>query len=140
MPNKKLLQKKLEEIFNQLHHLKSLVKLKRVELFGVEQNLYFAERVMERLIGAAIDINMHLVADLKAKVPDNYFDSFVALARMKILPSAFAKRIALSTSLRNILIHEYQNIDEKKFYDAMKIALKDYTKYAKYINQFIGNL
>lgn len=134
MPDKKLIAKKLSEIFKQLEHLSKLVKLSQRELFGNESNFYFAERVMERLIGAAIDINMHLIADLKAEVPESYFDSFLALAKVKILPFSFAKRIAPSTSLRNILVHEYQALDSKKFMTGLKMALRDYEKYARYID------
>ncbi|MEK9133009.1 MAG: HepT-like ribonuclease domain-containing protein [Patescibacteria group bacterium] len=91
MPNKKLIFKKLEEILKQLGHLKILAKIKEKQLVGDARNFYFAERVMERLIGAALDINMHMVADLTGEVPENYFDSFTALAKLNILPPSFAQ-------------------------------------------------
>lgn len=138
MPNKKLIFKKLGEIVKQLGHLKILVKMKEKQLIGDVRNFYFAERVMERLIGAALDINMHIVADLTGEVPENYFDSFTALAKLKILPSSFAKRIALSTSLRNILVHEYQTLDTRRFCAALKRGLVDYSRYVKHIEGFLG--
>lgn len=137
MPNKELLLRKLAEILKQLDHLTQLTKLKENELASNESQFYFAERVMERLIGAAIDINMHLVSDLAGEVPENYFDSFIALGKLKILPLPFAKKIALSASLRNILVHEYQQLDFTKFYEALTIAQHDYMKYAKRIQKFL---
>lgn len=136
MPDKKLILRKLGEMSKQLEHLRQLIKLKEIELIGNEAQFYFAERVMERLIQAAIDINMHLVYDLKGETPRDYYSSFLALVPLKILPQAFAKRIAPSTALRNILVHEYQELDTPKFYKALKVAFKDYAKYVNCIEKF----
>lgn len=137
MPNKKLIFEKLDEILQQFEHIKQLIKLSDSELFGIPRNFYFAERVMERLIGAAIDINMHIASDMGKGTPKDYFHSFLILGELKILPAAFAKKIAPSTSLRNILVHEYKNLEEKKFRLALKEAIADYGRYAKYIEAFL---
>lgn len=137
MPNRRLIQKKLSEILKQLKHLQKLVHLDEAALFGKAENYYFAERVMERLIGAAIDINMHIAADATDEIPENYYDSFLILSKIKIFPQAFAKKIAPSTSLRNILVHEYQKIDSKKFQQALRHGLKDYTEYAEYLQKYL---
>ncbi|MBI4975487.1 DUF86 domain-containing protein [Candidatus Peregrinibacteria bacterium] len=137
MPDKNLLNRKITEILKQLEHLKILLKLKSVELFDRANNFYFAERVMERMIGAAIDMNMHIVADLGGEVPKDYHSSFIDLAKYKILPLAFAKRIALSTTLRNLLVHEYQSMDEGKFKQALKFGFQDYKKYLEYIEKWL---
>lgn len=137
MPDKKLIQRKIAEILKQLEHLKYINRLRDQELFGKESNFYFAERVMERLIGAAIDINMHCAPDFGEAMPEDYFSSFLTLAKLKILPFSFAKRIAPSTSLRNIIVHEYGNLDPKKFRKALRQAQKDYTKYVMYLERYL---
>lgn len=138
MPNRELILAKLAEILKQLDHLKKLVKLTRDDLFENEENLYFAERVMERMIGAAIDINMHLASDLANETPLDYFESFVTLGKLDILPLKFAQSIAPSTSLRNILAHEYQTLNMDKFYESLQLALKQYRQYAQYIGKFLN--
>lgn len=140
MPDKNLLNRKIAEIIKQLGHLKILLKLKPVELFGKANNFYFAERVIERMIGAAIDINMHIVTDLGGEVPKDYHSSFIDLAKYKILPLSFAKKIALSTTLRNLLVHEYQSVDEAKFQQALKYGLQDYKKYLGYIKKHLDKM
>ena len=137
MPDKNLIFKKLAEILKQLKYLKQLSVLSEKTLISEETKMYLAERVMERLISAALDINMHVAADLTKEVPEDYFSSFFALAKLKIYPISFAKKIAPSASLRNILVHEYQDINIKKFRAAIKKALVDYSKYAKYIKVFL---
>ncbi len=137
MPNRELLLKKLAEIVKQLENLKKLVKLKQEELFGNEAKFYFAERVMERLIGAAIDINMHLASDLANETPADYFQSFITMGKLGVMPGKFSKQIAPSTSLRNILAHEYQSLDTDKFHKGLKLALNQYRDYAKYVEKFL---
>lgn len=137
MPNKKLLIRKLRHIAVELKHLERLANLSAKELFGKAQNYYFAERVMERLINAAIDINMHLITDLDFEMTEDYFTSFIRLGEHEIIPMRLAKRIAPSTSLRNILVHEYEKVNPEKFKKSLRSALKDYAEYSKYIAEFI---
>lgn len=137
MPNKKLVLRKLSQINLQLKHLKELTRLTDAKLFGEARNCYFAERVIERLIGAAIDINMHLISDLGFDLPQDYFGSFIRLGEHKILSKKLAAKLAPSTKLRNILVHEYEEVDTVKFKKAFKSALADYAAYAVQILRFI---
>lgn len=137
MPDKNLIYRKLDEMIKQLRYLRKLEALEEKKFVLEETNLFLAERVMERLIGAALDINMHLVADLSGEVPDDYFSSFIELAKCGVLPLSFAKKLAPSTSLRNILVHEYQELNLKKFREAMGMALHEFPRYVKYVQQCV---
>ena len=138
MPDRNLIYKKIAEILKQLNYLKKLSWLNEKQLLLEEPQLFLSERVMERLIGAAIDINMHLFSDLTGEVSNTYFNSFLDCARLKVFPVSFAKEIAPSTGLRNILVHEYQELDIKKFHDAMQTALRYFTRYIRYVEKFIA--
>jgi len=59
------------------------------------------------------------------------------LAKIKILPKKFSEEISKSVGLRNILVHQYQKLDEKIFYNSIKDCLKSYTKYCAYILKHI---
>lgn len=137
MPDRRLIYKKLEEILKQLKYLQKLSRLSEREFVLQETQQFLAERVMERLIGAAIDINMHIIADLTGEVPAHYFTSFLELARLKIYPLSFAKKIGGCTTVRDILVHEYQELNLKKFRQSIKSALRDFPKYVKHIEKFV---
>lgn len=139
MHDRHLVYKKLEEILKQLKNLKNLEKMSKKRFVFEEIYQLFAERVMERLIGAAIDINMHLISDLTGKIPINYFLSFIELGRLDILPAPFMEKLGQCTTVRNILVHEYQELDLKKFREGIKSALRDFPKYVKYIEKFIDS-
>lgn len=77
--------------------------------------------------------------NLKNEVPINYSLSFIELGRLDILPASFVEKLGQCTTVRNILVHEYQELDLKKFRGAVKSALRDFPKYVKYIDKFIDS-
>lgn len=42
--------------------------------------------------------------------------------------------------MRNILVHEYMEIDDEKVYSAIPLVLKEYKEYLKQVEDFIENL
>ncbi len=137
MPDKLLIERKLQEITKQLKYLKELVKISEKTFLSDDVQMYFAERVVQRMVDAAIDINMHVASDKKWETPDSYFNSFLALADLKIYSREFAESIAPSAKLRNIIVHEYLKLNIKKFKESLDCALRDYPKYVKHVQKFL---
>jgi uncharacterized protein YutE (UPF0331/DUF86 family) len=105
---------------------------------GVNQAL--AERYLERAIGRMIDVNYHLITELGAAPPRDYFESFVRLADHGVMDSQFARRIASCAGLRNRIAHEYDDIDPAKLHDALRGAMVDVPLYAQHVARFLDSL
>lgn len=99
------------------------------------------ERFLERLIGRAIDINRHIIAELgdSANSVVRQRDTFLRLADLGVYPEEFANSIAPSAGLRNALVHEYNTIDPAMLQKSIGTAIKEYNEYAKYILAFLEN-
>jgi len=98
------------------------------------------ERLLERIISRAIDINEHIIreqGDLAISPPKDYRETFIRLAELDIYPKDFADEIAKSVGTRNILVHEYDKVDYQRVYDSVKSCLKDYHAYLSYILTFL---
>ena len=96
------------------------------------------ERVLEVIVGEAIDINQHLVIkNEKGGLPFDFTKSFLFLVELGVYPEEFAKKIADSVGLRNILVHQYRELDEHIFYSSIKDCLEQYTQYCKYIAGYL---
>lgn len=96
------------------------------------------ERLIERVVNEAIDINQHIISQSeKAKLPFNFKKSFELLTDLNVYPKEFADKIARSVGLRNILVHQYSDLNEQIFYTSIKDCLADYEKYCEYILEFI---
>jgi uncharacterized protein YutE (UPF0331/DUF86 family) len=50
----------------------------------------------------------------------------------------FAVRIAPSTGLRNILVHEYQKIDDEIVFNSINNVKKYYLEYIDVISKYLG--
>ncbi len=98
------------------------------------------ERLLEKIIMRAIDINEHIIAELSSgegKRP-SYKETFLLLSKFKIYEKKFAEKISDSAGLRNALIHDYDDIRISDVYDSINDALKQYDKYCEYILKFIS--
>jgi len=138
MLDKELVKNKLSFMQKEL---KILVQYKDCTLEEVASDYFkhtIIERVLERIINDALDINQHIISEAEEQEPPNdYKETFLALSTLGIYPKEFAERISKSVGLRNILVHNYRKLDEEKFYNSIKDCLNDYGNYCEYILKFL---
>ena len=136
MLDKVLIKRKLKQIQAYLEELSPIAKKSKQD-FVSSYIHYTAERLTELIVGNAIDINFHIIKELNFHAPLEYKESFIVLGKEKILSLDFAKNIADSAGLRNLLIHHYDKFDLDRFYDNLKEGIIDYEKYIDDIYKFI---
>ncbi len=112
------------------------------DIVGDFVKLAAVERLLERIVLRAIDINEHLMSELatgqEGKITRlTYRDTFLMLAPLGVYPQAFAEQIAKSAGLRNILVHDYQDVDRRIVYDSMRTYLEAYSQYIDSILAFL---
>jgi uncharacterized protein YutE (UPF0331/DUF86 family) len=119
--------------------------LKRLEVFSdlsidqiAKDFIKFAalKNILMETIGRAIDINQHFISELsrpETEAPKTYRETFLLLEDLKILPGDFAEEISKSAGLRNVIVHEYNNLDKVIIYKKVGDAINQYVKYCDYI-------
>ena len=98
------------------------------------------ERILERIIARAIDINQHIVAesgDKNTSAPKDYKETFTALVDIGVYDNNFAQEISKSVGTRNMLVHEYDKADYSRVYNSIGDCLRDYNRYCEYILKFL---
>lgn len=96
------------------------------------------ERLIQLLVDVAVDINAHILVDEGFASPQDAFDSFIRAGQIGVLPSNFAEAIAPATGERNIIVHEYEEIDDALVYDSIKETLKMFNEYREYCLAFLA--
>lgn len=96
------------------------------------------EREIQLIVECATDINNMILKKLKKGPSKDYFNSFIDLAENHILEMEFALKIAPSTGLRNILVHEYQQIDDSIVFKSVENITKYYLHYIDVISSYLG--
>jgi len=136
--NHELLNRKVSLIWQDLEQLQELAKLDLSQYLADFRNEILAERYLERIIGRVIDINFHIVAEQSLSAPTDYYSSFIQLVELKILDRDSATRYAKLAGLRNRLAHEYNGIDEKTIYKALKDLVIELPRYIEAVKDFMG--
>lgn len=137
MIDRALVIRKINLILKDLKAIESFGRMSIDAYLGDPVNEPAAERYLERIIGRMIDVNYHIVTELGDPPPRDYYESFIALARRQVLPMDFAQVIAQSAGLRNRIAHEYDEIDERKVFEALRDALRDIPLYIDHVHRFL---
>jgi len=92
-----------------------------------------AERNLQKIIEAIIDIGKMIIADLKLREPGNNREVFLVLEEKSLFPSEYMELIDRIIGMRNIIVHSYDRIDDAIVYRVLKKSLGD-------IKKLIGHL
>jgi uncharacterized protein YutE (UPF0331/DUF86 family) len=76
------------------------------------------QRGLQLAIQVCIDIGAHLVAELELPLPPDYRGVFSALVA-EGLDAQLAERLGSATGLRNLLVHDYLDIDEDVIWESL---------------------
>ncbi len=140
MIDRVLVTRKITLILKDLSALTDLSRQSREAYLDNPINEVLAERYLERMIGRMIDINYHLITESGHPPPKDYHESFQMLGTMGVLQGEFSREIVFSAGLRNRIVHEYDEIDATKVYEALQVAVQHLPTYLDHVNRFIGGL
>jgi uncharacterized protein YutE (UPF0331/DUF86 family) len=87
-----------------------------------------AERNLQKVIEAIIDLGKMLIADKKLREPSNNREVFQILEEEGLFPSELMPLIDKMIGMRNVLVHTYNRIDDSIIYGVLKKNLLDIKK------------
>ncbi|MDO8836276.1 MAG: DUF86 domain-containing protein [Vicinamibacterales bacterium] len=137
MIDRELVTRKMLLIAKDIGAIEELAAMTAETFLASPMNAVLAERYVERVVGRMIDVNYHLVTEAGQAPPPDYFQSFVQLATLGVYPSEFARRMAACAGLRNRIAHEYDDIDPRKLFQAVRQAVLDAPEYLRYVDAWL---
>ena len=123
-----VVKKKLESITK---YLSDLLPFKKISYNEFMQRHYEIERILELLIMTASDIIFHMITDRGEPAPSSYKAAFLRAGELGIISKKLSRSLALSAGLRNILVHEYEEIDYKIVHKSIPTAIRDFSALIK---------
>jgi len=137
MLDKNFVQENIKDIQETLKLIESFKKYELNQIVS-DFHLYGSLRyAFIELIGRAVDINQHIIKEKDGEVPQDYAETFKILAKINVLEQDFANKLSKSVGLRNVIVHEYEEVDDKLLYNSIDIALEQYPRYCQAILEFI---
>ena len=96
-----------------------------------------AERYLQLAIQCVLDIGNHILADRKLREPEEYRDIVKTLGDHSLISPDLTERLIPLVGLRNILVHDYLDIDRPRLYDALQAELEDLEEFAKQVAKLL---
>ncbi|MEJ5350912.1 MAG: DUF86 domain-containing protein [Melioribacteraceae bacterium] len=87
-------------------------------------------------IQIVIDVSCHLVTKLNLSSPKSYYDCIKKLNNEKILSNDLTEKLHRLIGLRNILVHEYVEIDIEKLFYYLE-NLDDFRKFVEEVKDIL---
>jgi uncharacterized protein YutE (UPF0331/DUF86 family) len=96
-----------------------------------------AERYLQLAIQGVLDVSNHIVADMESRLPADNKELFERLAARKILPVRLSRKLTAMAGFRNILVHEYLEIDRHRVYEALGKDLADFDRFIRAVSKLL---
>jgi uncharacterized protein YutE (UPF0331/DUF86 family) len=128
--------RRLEKLRECLGKLEPLRKKRREEFARQPYLRDIVERNLEVAIQCLIDMGNRIISIEDAEKPKDYYEIFLILGSLQVLPSEFAKQIAPMAGFRNILVHDYVSIDWDLVHDHLQ-KLGDFYDFERHIKKWL---
>lgn len=132
-----IVRKRLNKLDEYLSILDELRQANQ-EIFNTDPQLYgSAERFLHLAIETTLDMGSHIIADENLGVVNHYRDIPTILADKGIIEAELAQRWIKMIGFRNILVHDYLDIDRSIVYDILQQNLDDFRALQRFFAQFL---
>jgi len=96
-----------------------------------------AERYLQLAIQNVLDISNHIVADMKLSLPADHRQLFELLTKHKVVSASLSTKLISMAGFRNVLVHEYLDIDRRRVYGVLTKDLGDFEKFIKAVSKLL---
>ena len=132
-----LIRKKLQELERYVRELDTLRKTASSSLQKSLSSLWSVEHGLQLAIQTLIDIGNHILAAIGENRIEDYVDVIDQLGKHGIIPQEFSKQIRDMAGFRNILVHEYAEVDIQIILDVLQNRLSDFTDFSNHIQRYL---
>lgn len=124
MVNKDILISRVEKIDQHLHKINSYRKISLKDYLTNESIQDVVEYNLFQIVNHIIDIVEHIVVDEDYGLPESAYDAVQILITKKAIDTKTGKLLRKMIGLRNIIAHEYINLEKDIIYNILSKHLR----------------
>jgi uncharacterized protein YutE (UPF0331/DUF86 family) len=125
----------VSEIKESIEEIRKIAKIPEKEFWADKRNILAIEHLLLRAIEATSNICVHIAARKLKKGVESPAECFELLGKEKLIPKKLSDRLRKMARFRNVLVHRYWEIDEKRVYQYAKENLGDFEEFIEAISQ-----
>ncbi len=140
MVDKGLVLRKLAELEEYLGQIREYTNI-TIERYSSDWKIQrITERTLQIMIETCADIAGHIISDGGYRIPKSYADTFKVLQEENILEKELFETMEKIAKFRNIVVHNYGNIDASIVVNILKRHLDDFLTYKNAIINMLKEL
>lgn len=128
---------RLKKMLSYVARLKKFVPVTVKELRDNDDKSSIIERNLQLACEAVLDVANLLSAEFRFPPAEDNKESIVILGKEGVLDKKFAEKFKKMAGFRNILVHDYLEIDYGKVAGIMNEGLIDFEKFAKAVARYL---
>jgi len=132
MVDREVFSRRLAALRNYLEKLRAFQPTNEQEFRSTAALHDLAERYLHLAMECVLDLGNHFIADEGLPAPDTNQDTFTRLELAGVIPPDLAARLRSWAGFRNILVHEYLDIDHGIAWNAIQNDLGDLESFARW--------
>jgi uncharacterized protein YutE (UPF0331/DUF86 family) len=126
----------LDELSERLGRLEPLKAKSKLEFEADPYLRDIAERNLEVAAQCVLDISHRLISLSGAQKPQDYYEAIRRLGELGVLTPEFAEHLAPLAGFRNILVHEYLQVDWDEVYKNLQ-QIDDLARFGEAVRQWL---
>ncbi|HSW10060.1 MAG TPA: DUF86 domain-containing protein [Bacillota bacterium] len=131
--DERVIEARLRKLNAYVTGLRRFQRVTRQEYLNDEDLQAIVERRLQLAIQVCLDLANYIIAHGRREVPDREENVFLTLARHGVIDQTLGERVKAMTRFRNILVHDYLDIDQAKVYEKLAGGFPDFDEFARAI-------
>ena len=123
-------------------YLQDLIRFRDISLedYLNSHNRYVVERLLQLIADMQTNVNRHLIKGLGGSQPKENAETPILLGILGVIKTDLAKKMSASISLRNVIVHLYDEINPEIVHGAIAMTIADYAQYQRQILNYLDAL
>jgi len=137
MVKAEVIRKRLQKLDEYLAFLRGMKSYSLEEFMGNPEHYGSVERFLHLAIEVTTDIGNHIIADMGLGEVNWYSDIAYVLEEKKFISVELREKWIRMVGFRNILVHDYLEVDRSIVYDILQNHLQDLDELREVFAEFL---
>lgn len=137
---KQTVEERLRFLKETLERLDSLKNISKEEFIADFKSYWLAEHGLHLAVEAVFDIGNHILVGHFGDRVSGYNQILERLAEKKVISEKLIEKTKKMGGFRNILVHEYMDVDQKIVYERIQNGLEDLKEFGKEILKWLKSV